>query len=378
MICLIRKRIKFIFNFLIIFFILYSNNILFATSNNEDIFKISDKVNLKKATVSSIKPPKNRKKEIIENDEKENITDYTYKLYMDENEDFYFIRSDGHIVKNTWVVVNSKTIESNYKIKDASYHVLYFDMLGKAVKNKTKQIDGIKHSFDDIGFLKRPYKIDFRLNKKFIKSEFLETIKKSNIGDTIFFGEYNIEPDDKKENIMWDIIDKQGDKFLLLSSYIIETFDFDVNGSNDWEESSIRKWLNNTFLNEAFKTGEEISIISDSNILTNSAYTMDKIFLLSSEEAREYYKKYDDNIGQNEKLATMATNMARSRNIEVCEKENVWYQYNSPFFLRDKATTDGFVKVVGVYGHIYDDGERPKPKIGYGIRPAMWIDITNK
>ena len=372
MICLIKNKLKLFFSFSFIFIILFMNIVV---ASNDDIFEISDKVEIKKATVSSIKLPKNRKKEIFDKEIGLKIKDNKYELYVDENEDFYYINKDGNTVKNTWVVFSAKTIKSNYKITDASYHVMYFDMLGKAIKNKTKQIDGIKHSFDDIGFLKRPYKIDFRLNKKFVKSDFIESISKLNVLDTISFGEYNIEPEGKKENILWDIVDKQGDKYLLLSSYIIETFDFDIDDSNDWETSSIREWLNDTFFNEAFKTGEEISIISDSNILTNGNYTIDKVFLLSSDEVKKYYSKYTDNIGQNEKLATMATNMARSRNVEVCEKENVWYRYNSPFFLRDKATIDGFVKVVGVYGHIYDDGERAKPKIGYGIRPAMWIDL---
>ena len=77
----------------------------------------------------------------------------------------------------------------------------------------------------------------------------------------------------------------------------------------------------------------------------------------------------------NLKLATMATNYARNKGIEVTKKNNTSYYGNSPFWLRDKGDKEKMVKVVDVYGEVYDDGEKVKPDDYYGIRPAMWINL---
>lgn len=65
------------------------------------------------------------------------------------------------------------------------------------------------------------------------------------IGSTYYFGDYQ-----------WIVIDDQGDEVLLLSKYIIDQGSF----HNEylpitWEQSSIRKYLNSTFL-ETFEDKE--------------------------------------------------------------------------------------------------------------------------
>ena len=61
-----------------------------------------------------------------------------------------------------------------------------------------------------------------------------------------------------------------------------------------WENSSIRKWLNNDFYEAAF-TDEEKAAIVESTLVNkiddenDESYTVDKVFLLSLSEVEKYY-----------------------------------------------------------------------------------------
>lgn len=82
--------------------------------------------------------------------------------------------------------------------------------------------------------------------------------------DTIYFGTYN------GERIKWDVLYKDSNTIRLISQKSIKQLAFDKNGSNLWEASSIRKWLNSEFLSEF--TTDELSLMNSINqdiILSN-------------------------------------------------------------------------------------------------------------
>ena len=103
----------------------------------------------------------------------------------------------------------------------------------------------------------------------------------------------------------WKILQYSHDKALIFSEYIIDTHIYDER-ENNYETSSIRKWLNNEFLYKAFKMEDRNNIVK--KVVNNSiistldddndyvcSNTKDNVFLLSRKEiADETYGFLDD------------------------------------------------------------------------------------
>lgn len=95
------------------------------------------------------------------------------------------------------------------------------------------------------------------------------------VGKIINFGRY------AEKEIFWLVLDvDMSDKTaLLVCEYALEEMKFDAN-SNNWANSEIRKWLNETFYN-AFTPAEKLKIISRPD--------GEKVFLLSKEEVEHFF-----------------------------------------------------------------------------------------
>ena len=67
--------------------------------------------------------------------------------------------------------------------------------------------------------------------------------------DTVTFG-----LDSYGEPIEWIVLEKRSDKALLLSKYLIGRYYYneDMVDGITWENSDVRKWLNEDFINEIF------------------------------------------------------------------------------------------------------------------------------
>ena len=300
---------------------------------------------------------------------------YFYILFKDENSDIYYIRSDGKILSDVWLVFSAKSVLANYKFTDASTHYMYFGNDGKAIRNKTKRI-GVMYTFDDNGFLISEPPGGILKNIIFDKDLFVKDLKVAKVGDMVYFGEYNPEFKDLYGGeMMWEVIDKIGDKVLLNSAYIINADCYD-DKDNIWETSKIRKWLNESFYDELLKNDLEKNMVLDTSIVTDGTITNDKVFILSSDEIVKYYGIYINDMTENIKLATMANNYARSKNLYVSDSDT-WIKYNSPFFLRDKGYYDNTIKLIRDNGSIDFFGVEVNKDNIFGIRPAMWVNIAN-
>lgn len=105
-------------------------------------------------------------------------------------------------------------------------------------------------------------------------------------------------------NYEWYVLDKKDDKLLVLSRYLIcyqkynEVPDGTEREEVTWSECSLRKWLNTEFLMQTF-SAEELERITDTRVHTEDNWgipsgddTVDKVFLLSIEEAEKYATSY--------------------------------------------------------------------------------------
>ena len=119
----------------------------------------------------------------------------------------------------------------------------------------------------------------------------------------ITFGRYEQDGDTANgtEKIKWIILEKEDNRALLLSKYGLDVKPYNEERgiSNSWEESEIRRWLNNEFINTAFTDAERLEILDTDvdNSLAEGRFTIysggnttkDKVFLLSYKEAFKDY-----------------------------------------------------------------------------------------
>lgn len=122
------------------------------------------------------------------------------------------------------------------------------------------------------------------------------------IGDEIEFGKFYKDNASKMEPLKWVVLDVTPNSYLVITKECIMGKNFNEEQNNtDWEQCSLRKWLNNDFYNLAFSSEEQKYIINTEitnedgffsigmkpNKLSN---TNDRIFILSVNEARILFK----------------------------------------------------------------------------------------
>ncbi len=190
------------------------------------------------------------------------------------------------------------------------------------------------------------------------------------IGDTVKFGNYHNSDE-------WIVLDKQENRMLLISKYALDcqpynTSDIDVT----WESCSLRKWLNDDFLNEAFSKKEQ-SIIAKIDISADNhpAYstnpgnaTTDKVFLLSIPEIEKYFTT-----DESRKCAPTAYAEAQgaytSDSYKTASGEaTCWWWLRSPGNNQNNAAS------VDIGGSVYYLGYSVY-RDDFAVRPALWINL---
>lgn len=185
------------------------------------------------------------------------------------------------------------------------------------------------------------------------------------VGDHVFFGHYEQDADESngKEAIEWRVLDKQDGRVLVISEYGLDCQLYHKERKKiTWEESSLRTWLNNNFLNAAFTQAEQDAIptVRVAYDQADEAYTLDQVFLLSADEAKTYFKSDADR---------------RCDTTAYADKQGVrkWGEGYAYWPLRAYGSSqyaggcDASGKVHGMGNAVNDDVN--------AVRPAMWIEL---
>ena len=197
------------------------------------------------------------------------------------------------------------------------------------------------------------------------------------VGSLIKYGKYEQDNDSSNgiEDIEWIILAKDDNKMLVISDKAIDCKPYHSSyGNTTWEECSLRRWLNDTFVNEAF-TPEEQEKILTTNVTgdVNPDYdtdagndTEDKVFLLSIEEANRYFK-YDS------ERQCVSTEYAKANGAYTCEIDGAsncfWWLRSQGGYSNKSASVVNSDGTVSKYGNAVDDNRDC-------VRPAMWISLT--
>lgn len=215
-----------------------------------------------------------------------------------------------------------------------------------------------------------------------------EKLKNPNVGDTIFFGNYEQDNDTSngKEDIEWLVLAKEDHKLLVISVKALDCQPYNISDTDiTWENCSLREWMNSTFLNSAF-SAEEQSIIQNTYTFANTnqkysdsmnslnysdimdywAETLDKVFLLNTTEAENYFTS--DEAG---KCVPTEYAIANGANAQYMGDDTV---YSTDWWLQTPGRDQDYATFINLYGRIKYEGGRVDSGI-ICVRPAMWISI---
>lgn len=201
------------------------------------------------------------------------------------------------------------------------------------------------------------------------KTQNIQDFTKVKTGDTITWGHYDVNDNEKMEWIVLDINENEN-KILVISKYVMDQklrYEEIANSNADtqaltWKSSSIKHWLNNTFISQHFNDSELGWIVEKTNKNPDASMynlvwkglggnqTEDKLFLLSFEEIDQYLSDEVDR--------------------KACQKAG-----------NGKEVCSWWLRSPGMYSHeamyVNEDGEIASGNVSelHGVRPAMYLKI---
>ncbi|MBR1741674.1 MAG: hypothetical protein IJ733_07335, partial [Lachnospiraceae bacterium] len=193
------------------------------------------------------------------------------------------------------------------------------------------------------------------------------------VWDYVYFGNYRqintnndtiVNLHDDKVPIKWRVLSVEGSEALLLADQNLDSQKYSASGSVSWENSSIRTWLNSTFMEEAFTAKEQESI-------KQSGVAEDKIYLLSAEEASSAVYGFEET-GTASETRTSKNTAYATEYANAITSSAEGYEENGCWWLRsdEAGTVAGFVK---------EDGSILYQKVnsaGYAVRPALRVALS--
>ena len=189
-------------------------------------------------------------------------------------------------------------------------------------------------------------------------------------GSIVSFGAYEQDNNSAngKESIEWIVLAREDDRILVISKDALDCQQYNTAYKTvTWETCSLRKWLNETFLNAAFSESERtmipiVTVSADENpyyYTSPGNSTTDQIFLLSLTEVEKYFNYYSE-------LQCQGTAYCYEQG--ECKADNCIWWLRTPGANSYRAAT------------IYGDGSIRGGGAGFNrrdiaVRPAMWIDL---
>ena len=267
---------------------------------------------------------------------------YDKVFILSEGEATHLIHDDFHRNINGWWLRTP-----GYQSLSASFYRNGVDVIGIEVNKKgnigasagpgTRPVIWIETS--EIPRFKRESYYEIKTNYK--------------KGDDLEFGF-----DPHRGPIKWRVLDVKDNRVLIITSEIFRKMLFAKKQEDDydyvplWENSLLRKWLNEEFLNNYLSADERKRVLTTDNSNNNvkkyddsiveAHTTNDKVFLLSEEDANSYFSSNDE---------------------RCCEKCTWMLRTTDTYWPKGIDYTGEIKGVAGInsYG---------------GVRPAMWIDLT--
>ena len=221
---------------------------------------------------------------------------------------------------------------------------------------------------------------DYLFNIKTEDLQSIPVILEKDTGGTstrkkITFGEY------AGEDIDWIVLDETADSMFVISEKVIEDkryneFVYELT----WENSELRKWLNDDFYNSAFDSNEKKRIIkthlqnpdNPEAFVSGGNDTDDYVFLLSFEELDKYFDGEEDRRAEpTEHTVESYYNPPEGWEVTPLRNEYFSWWLRTPGAQNWRDSSAEFTYVYSM-GDLELYGGAPV-ELHCGVRPAMWI-----
>lgn len=195
-------------------------------------------------------------------------------------------------------------------------------------------------------------------------------------GDTVVFGRFDQDNDPAggKEDVQWRVLAREQDRLLLITQSVLDAAVYNTaDQDTTWETCTLREWLNSTFLTTAFSESEQ-RLLQPTTLpaQANPCYptnpgnsTTDRVFLLGIEDVQLFFMNSDS-----DRIA-VATESAIQRRIVVNETTG-----GSPWWVRTPGKEGDLAAFVRSDGIGNADGTNVNTA-GCGVRPAVWVDVSD-
>lgn len=236
-----------------------------------------------------------------------------------------------------------------------------------------KAVDGYKDSTEHVRFCTMRY-----------NEELLESAQP---GDYVSWGTYEQDNNlsNGAENIAWLVLERTDEKLFIISKYALDSKPYSEkdDSASDyyvaWENCTLRKWLNEDFLNTAFSSDEQakietVTVSADKNPVYDQVSgnsTQDKIFLLSIPEVERYFTSESTRQCKQTSYAYAQSNYAGEENGNC-----VWW-------LRTPGNPGSFTFSPHLAAVIEDGGwafaginfSGKNIALTSAVRPALWLNL---
>lgn len=188
----------------------------------------------------------------------------------------------------------------------------------------------------------------------------------------------------KVEPINWRVLCSKNGRGFLLCEDSIACHRFS-NESNNYKDSEIRFWLNDTFLNDAFSEEEQERIIVTEvdNSVKSTGYksnefacenTFDKIFLMSHADISKSQYGFNVYFCEDKNRHRKASDFARATGAYFSTEGGLYA--NSYWWLRSPGDNRSHGRVRVVFPDGVTDYSYYYPNSDYGgVVPALWVKL---
>jgi len=208
-------------------------------------------------------------------------------------------------------------------------------------------------------------------------------IKNAQVDDVVNFGEVSFKGywgNDFSEEVNWRVLAVEDNRVLVISEDIIDLRPFSEELEKAaWEQCDLRSWLNADFYNglpNNMKWIAQISSVRNDEIqeydLPSGTDTKDTVFLLSTDEAYEYFQNDNNRRARFFPTDDQAKRIFENRDFDIKDylrdSDNYYYWWlrspgNGSAYIAACVLEAGDVNVGGDGVNVY-----------YGVRPALWLN----
>ncbi len=183
------------------------------------------------------------------------------------------------------------------------------------------------------------------------------------VGGYFEFGRYPQGVNGEIEPITWQVLQREKDHLLIIAKHGLECQPYNIEFvSIDWENCTLRRWLNSEFYNTAFNEQECECILKTSIVNNAGPQTEDRIFLLSIDEAKSLFANGI---------------VRRAKPTDYAVKNKTYYAYDNGccwWWLRSRGNGVDNAAYVRPDGYIYSCGCRVYQDV-IAVRPAFKIAL---